>query len=170
MPTFESVWEAVSQTCPRTFVSRGMSVCPTLSMTAGRFSATRSNIVRTLGTALSAKVPIASSSCCVSWPTSASSAAIPTSQFSHAALAAAADPWIVFAASSCVVPTIPSCSCMSWMALIWSANESITRSPARPWALSYSLASSMRRAISSLVPPYPSLRLSNRYTLGFPIF
>ena len=48
-----------------------------------------------------------------------------------------------------------------WIASTTSANESIDRSAISPFAAFTSFASAMRRSISSLVPPYPSLRLSS---------
>lgn len=100
-----------------------------------------------------AAIAIDSTTFCVASPISASLFPSSVSQFSHAALSVLSEPSIVDAPSSAVVPVMPSISCTSWMACTWSEKLSIVRSPARPCALSYSLAVSMRRCISAFVPP-----------------
>ena len=78
---------------------------------------------------------------------------IVVARFCQAALAIEVDPSMVVAASLAVVPAICCFSWIDWIASIWSAKESIVRSELCPILARYSLASLIRRSISSLVPP-----------------
>ena len=106
---------------------------------------------------LDAAVATESTSSPVSFPMSASSLPSSVSQFSHAALAMLHEPSMVEAASREVVPAICICSCIVWMASTMLSKDRLDSSTAPLTAC----ASEIRRCISSLVPPYPSLRLSS---------
>ena len=74
-------------------------------------------------------------------------------QFCQAAFAMLTLPSMVVAASRAVVPAMP---CFCWirsMAVTMSLKLSMERSDASPMLAAYSLASEMRRCISSFVPP-----------------
>ena len=128
-----------------------------VDMTPGSCSTAVDTMVATRGTMLEAAVSTDSTSSVVSLPMSASSLPSSVTQFSHAALAMLQEPSMVVAASREVVPAICICSCIVWMASTMLSNERLDSSTAELTAC----ASLTRRCISSLVPPYPSLRLSS---------
>ena len=106
-------------------------------------------------------VPIESTSWVVNPLMSALSLPSSASQFCHAAFIMPTEPSMVVAASLAVVPLMPICSCMMWMACTTSENLSMDRSPISPFACLTLFASWIRRSISDFVPPYPSFRLSS---------
>ena len=106
-------------------------------------------------------VPMLVTSWLVSLPMSASFLPSSVSQFCQAAFMLPTEPSMVVEASLAVVPVMPRLFWTSWMACTTSLNLSMLRSPAWPLASRSLLASKMRRSISVLVPPYPSLRLSS---------
>ena len=77
---------------------------------------------------------------------------IVVARFCQAALAIEVLPSIVVAASFAVVPAICCFSWIDWIASIWSAKESMVRSELSPMLARYSLASLIRRSISSRLP------------------
>ena len=95
-----------------------------------------------------AAVPTLSTKLFISSSKFASSSAIPTSKFSHAALVAFNEPSIVVLASFAVVPVMPRFSCTAWIAVITS--ENLDGSSALPVSVS---ASDTRRSSSDFVPP-----------------
>lgn len=114
-------------------------------------------MVATRGMTFEAAVSTDSTSSSVSLPISASSLPSSVSQFSHEAFIMLTLPSMVVAASREVVPAMFICSCIVWMANTTLSKDRLDSSTAELTAC----ASLTRRCISSLVPPYPSLRLSN---------
>ena len=122
-------------------------------MTDGRRVMAVTTISSRRGTMFEAAVMAESTSSPVSASMSAESSARPVTQFSQAARVMLMLPSMVVAASRAVVPAM---FCFCWtrsIASTMSEKLSMLRSPARPMLLAYSLASEMRRCISSLVPP-----------------
>ena len=104
---------------------------------------------------LNRKVEAVSTRLCMEPVTSPPMAILPK-RFWAAAFMAEKEPLKVSLASFAVVPVTPSWFCTAWMALYTSDRLSILYSvPVSFWA------SCSSRCISSLVPPYPSLRLSS---------